>query len=81
MNIFEFLSRLENTLSSISVRGKADVQSMHACLEAIDEYRNFLLTPHKPEEQKDEESPTQEVKENGRQSDIGADSGNDSNAG
>ena len=67
MNIFEFLSRLENTLSSISVRGKEDVKSMHACLEAIDSYRAFLLTPPK-----EDEPPKKEVTDDGRQSDNGA---------
>ena len=79
MNIFEFLSRMENTLSNISVRGKEDVQSMHACLQAIDDYRTFLLTPPKPDEKKDEKAPSQEVMEDGRQGNIGTDTSNDSN--
>ena len=68
MNIFEFLLRMENTLSTISVRGKEDIQSMHSCLEAIDNYRQFLLTPPPPTEEK----PKEEVTDDGRQSDNGA---------
>ena len=81
MNIFEFLSRMENTLSTISVRGKEDIQSMHACLEAIEEYRKFLITPPKPDDQQNKQAaPTQEVMDDGRQSDIGTDTSNDSNS-
>ena len=70
MNIFEFLGRMENTLSEISVRGKADIQAMHACLQAIEDYRAFLLA------QQNDSKADKEVRDDGRQSDIGTDSSN-----
>ena len=66
MDILRFLDILENTLNSIDVKGRDNLNRMVGCLMAIDKMR---------------EAMRKEETANGRQSDIGTDGGNDSNGG
>ena len=68
MNFLQFLNTLENTLENISIRGRDDLERVGGICAAIDQMRHSILNPHKKEG----------GEEDGRQSDIGTDSGNDS---
>lgn len=64
MDIIQFLDTLELTLEEIEVHGKSNMIKMLGCMQAIDKMRTQMA--HGGEM-------------NGRQTDIGTESGNDSN--
>ena len=78
MSFFQFLDALENTLDSIEVKGKENVERLLGCLNAIDDMRNSLYRSMEQEVAKKTE-PVNGGDEVGRQSDIGADTSNVSN--
>lgn len=61
MDFLTFLNKLETTLNKVRVSGREDLSRILGTLQAIDEMRDSL---------------EKVVKENGRQADIGTDSGN-----
>ena len=71
MNLMEFLNKMENSLNSIEVKGEDNINLLLGCLIAIKEARLALYSMIPPEK----ESEPQD----GRQSDIGAVTSNDSN--
>lgn len=64
MDFMEFLNVLENTLEKIEVRGRANINRMMGCFQAIDRQRAYVA---------------QGGEVDGRQTDIGVDPSNDSN--
>ena len=76
MGFIEFLDRLHNTLEEIEVHGKNNIESMYACMRAISEMKESIIQSMQAEMAKKQPVGGDEV---GRQSDIGAESSNDSN--
>ena len=77
MNFLQFLATLENTLEQISVRGKEDIDRMEGIFFAITKMRKEIILEMGKEENPNKQEP-QGGEVDGRQSDIGVDSGNDS---
>lgn len=78
MGFLEFLNVMENTLNTIEVKGRQNINSLYACLNAIDEMRSSIVASMREEMAKKQDVPVggDEV---GRQSDIGTESGSNSN--
>ena len=74
MGLLDFLNTLENTLESIEVKGKHNIDAMAGCFMAIEQMRDSFCAMAQKELMKP--NGGEEV---GRQSDIGTDTGNDSN--
>ena len=55
MSFVEFLTTLENTLESINICGKDNIDRMNACFIAIDEMRNSII--QMAQKHKEEETP------------------------
>lgn len=71
MNLMEFLIKMENSLNCIEVKGEGNLDLLLGCLLYVKQMKQFLNSMIPPEKESEAED--------GRQSDIGAVTSNDSN--
>lgn len=58
--VIEYLSRLENTLNSIEVKGQDNLDKLLGSIRAVQSMKQILLEPPKPPQAEGEEHTEQE---------------------
>ena len=65
MSFLEFLDRMANTLDTVEVHGRSNVDSMNACFIAIEQMRASIVNMAQQKPTQEEEKPQEEPVDGG----------------